>query len=204
MARLRRRNDGGARSGPGTVHPVSEQPYELISTPDGLVAQIAVRGNDVLRTPILNRGTAFTEAERRALGLVGLLPTGLSSMEGPGPAHLRPVPPAVIRTRPRQARVRVPPGWSPPWHPSPSGCRRPTPTTRCWRLSSTLCRQSRVHAVGWSAAQTPGQAARRQGVRPAGVHAAGVHAAAYALTCPRALRRPKVGSGSSWRCRWFA
>jgi hypothetical protein len=44
MARLRRRNDGGARSGPGTVHPVSEQPYELISTPDGLVAQIAVRG----------------------------------------------------------------------------------------------------------------------------------------------------------------
>jgi hypothetical protein len=44
MARLGRRNDGGARSGPGTVHPVSEQPYELISTPDGLVAQIAVRG----------------------------------------------------------------------------------------------------------------------------------------------------------------
>jgi len=60
---------------------VSERPYELISTPDGLVARIAVRGNDVLRTPIQNRGTAFTEAERRALGLVGLLPTGVSSME---------------------------------------------------------------------------------------------------------------------------
>jgi malate dehydrogenase (oxaloacetate-decarboxylating) len=60
---------------------VIERPYELISTPDGLVARIGVRGNDVLRIPILNRGTAFTEAERRALGLVGLLPTGVSSME---------------------------------------------------------------------------------------------------------------------------
>ena len=58
-----------------------ERPYELVSTPDGLVARIGVRGNDVLRIPILNRGTAFTEAERRALGLVGLLPTGVSSME---------------------------------------------------------------------------------------------------------------------------
>ena len=60
---------------------MSERPYELTSTPDGLVARIAVRGNDVLRIPILNRGTAFTEAERWALGLVGLLPTGVSSME---------------------------------------------------------------------------------------------------------------------------
>jgi malate dehydrogenase (oxaloacetate-decarboxylating) len=60
---------------------VSERPYQLTSAPDGPVARIAVRGNDVLRIPILNRGTAFTEAERRALGLVGLLPTGVSSME---------------------------------------------------------------------------------------------------------------------------
>jgi malate dehydrogenase (oxaloacetate-decarboxylating) len=60
---------------------VSERPYELITTPDGLIARIGVRGNDVLRIPILNRGTAFTEDERRALGLVGLLPTGVSSMD---------------------------------------------------------------------------------------------------------------------------
>jgi malate dehydrogenase (oxaloacetate-decarboxylating) len=60
---------------------VSERPYELISTPDGLTARIRVRGNDVLRIPMLNRGTAFTQAERRALGLVGLLPSGVSSME---------------------------------------------------------------------------------------------------------------------------
>ena len=46
-----------------------------------LVARIGVRGNDLLRNPILNRGTAFTDAERRALGLVGLLSTGVSSIE---------------------------------------------------------------------------------------------------------------------------
>ena len=33
-----------------------------------------VRGVDVLRDPALNRGTAFTEAERDALSLRGLLP----------------------------------------------------------------------------------------------------------------------------------
>ena len=58
-----------------------ERPYDLVTTPDGLVARIRARGNDVLRIPIVNRGTAFTEAERRTLGLVGLLPTGVSSME---------------------------------------------------------------------------------------------------------------------------
>jgi malate dehydrogenase (oxaloacetate-decarboxylating) len=60
---------------------VLERPYDLVTTPDGLVARIRARGNDVLRIPMVNRGTAFTEAERRALGLVGLLPTGVSSME---------------------------------------------------------------------------------------------------------------------------
>jgi malate dehydrogenase (oxaloacetate-decarboxylating) len=36
----------------------------------------------VLSTPTINRGTAFTMAERRALGLIGLLPTGVSTLEG--------------------------------------------------------------------------------------------------------------------------
>jgi len=36
----------------------------------------------VLSTPMLNRGTAFTLEERRALGLVGLLPQGVSTIDG--------------------------------------------------------------------------------------------------------------------------
>ena len=37
------------------------------------------RGFDVLRDPILNRGTAFTEADREAYGLTGLLPPHVHS-----------------------------------------------------------------------------------------------------------------------------
>jgi len=39
------------------------------------------RGMDLLQAPILNKGTAFTEAERDALGLRGLLPPGVSTQE---------------------------------------------------------------------------------------------------------------------------
>ncbi|WP_448638539.1 NAD-dependent malic enzyme [Geodermatophilus sp. URMC 63] len=59
-----------------------ERPYELIGAPDSLTARVRARGNDVLRNPMLNRGTAFTRAEREALGLEGLLPSAVSSMEG--------------------------------------------------------------------------------------------------------------------------
>ena len=37
------------------------------------------QGLDVLRDPILNKGTGFTEAERAALGLRGLLPPHVHS-----------------------------------------------------------------------------------------------------------------------------
>ena len=61
---------------------MTEGPYELISTPAGVVARINARGSAVLSSPTINRGTAFTLEEREALGLTGLLPTGVSTLEG--------------------------------------------------------------------------------------------------------------------------
>jgi malate dehydrogenase (oxaloacetate-decarboxylating) len=61
---------------------MTKGPYELISTPEGVVARINVRGSAVLSSPTINRGTAFTLQEREALGLSGLLPTGVSTLEG--------------------------------------------------------------------------------------------------------------------------
>ena len=43
--------------------------------------KVNIRGGDILWTPRLNRGTAFTHEEREALGLVGLLPTGITPID---------------------------------------------------------------------------------------------------------------------------
>jgi malate dehydrogenase (oxaloacetate-decarboxylating) len=43
--------------------------------------EISARGFDVLRTPQINKGTAFTVEEREALGLIGLLPPAVLTME---------------------------------------------------------------------------------------------------------------------------
>ena len=59
-----------------------ETPYELGSAADGYPVQIRARGRLVLTTPMLNRGTAFTPEQRRMLGLQGLLPSGVSTLEG--------------------------------------------------------------------------------------------------------------------------
>ncbi len=40
-----------------------------------------VRGLDVLNSPVLNKGTAFTAEERKDLGLIGLLPPDISTLE---------------------------------------------------------------------------------------------------------------------------
>jgi malate dehydrogenase (oxaloacetate-decarboxylating) len=61
---------------------MTQSPYELVSTPEGVVARINVRGSAVLSSPAINRGTGFTLEERDALGLTGLLPTGVSTLEG--------------------------------------------------------------------------------------------------------------------------
>ena len=42
---------------------------------------VAARGRDVLRNPLLNKGTAFPEGERDKLGLRGLLPARVTTME---------------------------------------------------------------------------------------------------------------------------
>jgi malate dehydrogenase (oxaloacetate-decarboxylating) len=47
---------------------------------DGRIAT-SLRGQDVLHTPLLNKGTAFTTGERAALGLTGLLPPSVKTLE---------------------------------------------------------------------------------------------------------------------------
>jgi malate dehydrogenase (oxaloacetate-decarboxylating) len=63
------------------VDVIMERPYELVWTPDGIVARVRARGGSVLALPTLNRGTAFTRAEREALGLGGLVPDAISTMD---------------------------------------------------------------------------------------------------------------------------
>jgi malate dehydrogenase (oxaloacetate-decarboxylating) len=46
-----------------------------------VVARVRLRDSSVLASPLMNRGTAFTEAEREALGLTGLLPDAISTIE---------------------------------------------------------------------------------------------------------------------------
>jgi malate dehydrogenase (oxaloacetate-decarboxylating) len=61
---------------------MAERAYDLVLTPEGAVVRVRLRGTPVLVSPLLNRGTAFTLAEREALGLTGLLPEGVSTIEG--------------------------------------------------------------------------------------------------------------------------
>ena len=51
---------------------MSERPYELTQTPEGMVARVRLRGSSVLSSPLINRGTAFAPRERHALGLPAL------------------------------------------------------------------------------------------------------------------------------------
>jgi malate dehydrogenase (oxaloacetate-decarboxylating) len=63
------------------VDAVYEAPYELGPAAEGYPIRIRARGRSVLTNPMLNRGTAFTIEQRRALGLQGLLPSGVSTLE---------------------------------------------------------------------------------------------------------------------------
>ncbi len=57
-------------------------PYELVHGPREVVARVRARGRAVLSSPTINRGTAFTLQERERLALTGLLPTGVTTLEG--------------------------------------------------------------------------------------------------------------------------
>jgi len=45
------------------------------------VIPVKLRGNDLVNSPMLNKSSAFTKAERAALGLEGILPTQVNSIE---------------------------------------------------------------------------------------------------------------------------
>jgi malate dehydrogenase (oxaloacetate-decarboxylating) len=59
-----------------------ERSYEIVDTDTGPVYRVRVRGTQVMREPHIFRGTAFDLEERAALGLVGLLPQGVSTIDG--------------------------------------------------------------------------------------------------------------------------
>src|SRR6516164_3012019 len=50
-------------------------------TADDIASAGGKRGIDVLHDPTINKATAYTEAERRALGLVGLVPDVTESVD---------------------------------------------------------------------------------------------------------------------------
>ena len=54
--------------------------YELDTTRRDAPIRITARGRAVLANPMTNRATAFTVQERRYLGLVGLMPSGVTGL----------------------------------------------------------------------------------------------------------------------------
>ena len=53
-----------------------------MSTSKDIQQQVKKRGHDLIRDPLLNKGTALTREERKALGVEGLLPHRVMTMEG--------------------------------------------------------------------------------------------------------------------------
>ena len=56
----------------------------VIEGATGRRIEVPYRGERLLQEPMFNKGTAFTEEERRTFGLGGLLPDGVSTIEQQG------------------------------------------------------------------------------------------------------------------------
>ena len=80
-----------------------EGTYELVQAADGYIARITARGHAVLATPTINRGTAFTLAERRGARADRAAAHRGVDDGGAAAAGLRAVPAAA--QRPGQVRV---------------------------------------------------------------------------------------------------
>ena len=65
----------------GTVGAVPSADYSQDTTDNDAPIRIRARARAVLSNPTTNRGTAFTHEERSALGLVGLIPSGVTTLE---------------------------------------------------------------------------------------------------------------------------
>ena len=55
--------------------------YDVLPGNHGKRVLVRARGSEVLRIPRINRGTAFSEQQRIDLGLVGLLPSGVTTFD---------------------------------------------------------------------------------------------------------------------------
>jgi malic enzyme len=59
----------------------SMEKFELIRTPDGDKVKLDMSGTDLLRSPVYNKGIAFTPEERRRFGIEGMLPPQHNDIE---------------------------------------------------------------------------------------------------------------------------
>ena len=55
--------------------------YRITKGPNGRRIEVPYRGARLLQEPMFNKSTAFSEEERKAFGLTGLLPDGVSTLE---------------------------------------------------------------------------------------------------------------------------
>ena len=129
---------------------MAHRDYEQETSTAGGTLRIRARGRAVLSNPMTNRGTAFTSEQRRALGLVGLMPSGVTTLE----SQTRRVYEQFRRTTTRWASTSTWPTSGTATRCSSTGCS-PSTSKRCCRSSTP--RPSGRRSSG-SATSTPAPA----------------------------------------------